>query len=418
MAVEEDLKIPHEEARRTIELGIDGMIKDIQLERTLGLYGQSGQQTVMSEREYEDRAPTLEEFPPMTFGLLYATETSYLFALRGFSAPLDHILPPSYKSYALSYALSHSNQLIPVPDESLARVRALLSSVKYDTTVARLVEDISLPQMQEDVRYLTGEREDSPIVSRHSFHPDTLKAAAWIKEQVESTGAKCELRKFLTGFAPNIICQYDGSEDTTALVLFSAHYDSRGSFGKTRAPGGDDDGSGTTAILSVARAIGRNNIKFRSNVQLVLFAGEEQGLYGSRAYSREMKYADANITLMVQADMLAYHVPGEAPQLGLPERIGTPEVAQLIANMSSLYSPELEVGFSPACCSDHQSFWENGFAASQLFERAGPIADPMYHNSGDLSEREGYDLHQLRSIAKVQLSTLLHAAGFDLPEEK
>lgn len=28
----------------------------------------------------------------------------------------------------------------------------------------------------------------------------------------------------------------------------------------------------------------------------------------------------------------------------------------------------------------------------------------MYHNSGDLSEREGYDFDQLFAIAKVQVS--------------
>lgn len=42
--------------------------------------------------------------------------------------------------------------------------------------------------------------------------------------------------------------------------------------------------------------------------------------YISFHYIGELKQADANITLMVQADMLAYHVPGETPQLGLPER--------------------------------------------------------------------------------------------------
>ena len=126
--------------------------------------------------------------------------------------------------------------------------------------------------------------------------------------------------------------------------------------------------------------------------------------------------------------MLAYHKPGEPPQLGLPDmyvanvssprqfaylprRIGTPEVAQLVANISALYSPELEVGFTPACCSDHQSFHEQGFAATQVFERAGPIADPMYHNSGDLSNRTGYDFRQLKSIAKVQVRELYASQG-------
>ncbi|KAI9068840.1 hypothetical protein FKP32DRAFT_1600273 [Trametes sanguinea] len=143
----------------------------------------------------------------------------------------------------------------------------------------------------------------------------------------------------------------------------------------------------------------------------------EQGLYGSRYYAREMREAGANLTLMVQADMLAYHAPGEPAQLGLPDRIGTPEVTQLVANLSAIYSPELTVGFTPACCSDHQSFHNEGFPATQVFERAGPIADPMYHNSGDLSERDNYDFEQLKSIAKVQFATLLHVAGFDLEED-
>lgn len=56
----------------------------------------------------------------------------------------------------------------------------------------------------------------------------------------------------------------------------------------------------------------------------------------------------------------------------------------------------------------------------------------MYHNSGDLSDREGYDFDQLKGIAKVQVrfafhlftqcilssglqfATILHYAGFEL----
>ena len=138
---------------------------------------------------------------------------------------------------------------------------------------------------------------------------------------------------------------------------------------------------------------------------------------------------------MVQSDMLAYHKSGERAQLAFPDAyvpflgqcttanqfpirsIGTPEVAYLTSNVSSLYSPELQLGFTSVCCSDHQSFHENGFPATQFFERAGPIADPMYHNTGDISDREGFDLNQLRSIAKVQLATLLHTAGYKIKPE-
>ena len=105
-----------------------------------------------------------------------------------------------------------------------------------------------------------------------------------------------------------------------------------------RAPGANDDGSGTGALVAIARAIARRGVVFRKHVQLVAFAGEEQGMVGSRAYARtlflflaatsaemcdqtlgELKKAGANVTMMVQGDMLAYHADGELPQLGLSD---------------------------------------------------------------------------------------------------
>ncbi|KAI1790895.1 Zn-dependent exopeptidase [Ganoderma leucocontextum] len=344
--------------------------------------------------------------------LLLRTPTSALISVDPNTAlTLDLHLPRFWKASPLPPA---PVPLVPVPTKAVERVKDILAGLKFNPVIASIVSNISVPQLRADVRYLTGESPQSEIVSRHSFSKGVLIAADWLKANFEAHGASCTLKPFLAGFAPNVVCLYEGSENTTETVLISAHYDSRGSFGSVRAPGGDDDGSGTTALLGIARVIARKGLKFRKNVQLVAFAGEEQGLYGSRYYARELYEQKANLTLMIQADMLGYHAAGEPPQLGLPDIIGTPEVTQLVANLSSIYSPELKVGFTPACCSDHQSFHQNGFPATQVFERAGPIADPMYHNSGDLSDRDGYDFDQIKSIAKVQFATLLHAAGFDL----
>jgi len=333
---------------------------------------------------------------------------------RSLAQAVDVQLPRFWKSMILP---EEPMPFVPVPPAAIERVQRLLDTVKYDSVIESVVDSVSISQMKKDIRWLTGEDPKSPLVSRHSFSEGARTAAHWLKDRFEETGASCDLKPFRLGFSPNVICSYPGSVDTNETVLLSAHYDSRGSFGSTRAPGGDDDGSGTISLLGIARTIARKGVTFRKNVQLCAFAGEEQGLIGSRAYAGELREAGADLTLMVQADMLAYHKPGEPTQLGLPDLIGTAEVTQLVANISAIYSPELEVGFTPACCSDHQSFHQQGFPATQVFERAGPIADPMYHNSGDLSDREGYDLHQVKSIAKVQFATLLHAAGFDLSED-
>ncbi|KAF9238331.1 hypothetical protein BU15DRAFT_62539 [Melanogaster broomeanus] len=306
---------------------------------------------------------------------------------------------------------------LPVPDHAVVHIRKLLASLRFDPVVAAIVNGLSVEKMRKDIRYLTNEDGESGIVSRHSFAGGAMVAADWIKAQLEEAGGICELRYFLQGYAPNVVCKYPAAEETSATVLISGHYDSRGSFGMTRAPGGNDDGSGTISILAVARRIKQLGLKFRSNVELVTFAGEEQGLLGSKAYAKELRAQGANVTVMIQADMTGYHAPDEPAQLGLPMYIGTQEVADLVAKIAAIYSPELTVGYTAACCSDHQSFHEQGYPATQVFERAGRIADPMYHNSGDVSDRPGYDLSQVRSIAKVQFATLLHAAGFDLPDE-
>ncbi|KAJ7368683.1 Zn-dependent exopeptidase [Mycena albidolilacea] len=351
----------------------------------------------------------------MGYELLYQTPTAALLSVSESTArTIDMLLPRFWKSSLLS---TTPVDFLPVPDKAVKHVKEVLANLRFNPDVAAIVDSISVPQMINDIRFLTGEDGVSGIVSRHSFAEGSRVAASWLKARFEETGATCELQPFLQGFAPNVICAYPSTVNTTATVLLSAHYDSRGSFGSTRAPGGDDDGSGTMAILAIARTIARKGIKFQSNVQLAAFAGEEQGLLGSKAYARKLRDIDANITVMIQADMLAYRKQGEPPQLGLPFTIGTTEVTQLVANVSAIYSPELKVGFTAACCSDHQSFHEQGFPATQVFERAGDIVDPMYHNSGDLSDREGYDFGQVKSIAKVQLATLLHAAGYELPSE-
>lgn len=183
------------------------------------------------------------------------------------------------------------------------RIKEILANLRFDADVASILSGLSLAQMVEDVRWLTGEASD--IISRHSFSDGSRIAAHWLKKQFESTGAVCELQPFLEGFAPNVRCLYESGRNNNTTVILSAHYDSRGSFGRwawyamnemehtetysisTRAPGGDDDGSGTAGLLAIARAIERKSVKFGVNVELIAFAGEEQGLLGSRAYASQ-----------------------------------------------------------------------------------------------------------------------------------
>ncbi|KAG0250414.1 hypothetical protein BG011_008358 [Mortierella polycephala] len=290
-------------------------------------------------------------------------------------------------------------------------------TLKHRKSLQAIVDQVNIKTLEKDVTWLTGEADGSPFLTRSSTSKQSLEVAQWIKSQFESYGCdKVELMTYNRRFGPNVICTFTGTERPDEHVIIGAHHDSRGSFFNPRAPGADDDGSGSSMLLQVARIIKANNLSFGRTFVISAFSGEEQGLFGSAALARKMKEDGTSITMMIQGDMLAYRKPGEPIQVAFPARYHTPELSSLLRNVTELYVPEAVVGITGACCSDHQSFWEAGFPATAFFERNGPIADPMYHNSGDLVYREGYDFEQLRASTKAMMASVFEVADikFDL----
>jgi len=188
--------------------------------------------------------------------------------------------------------------------------------------------------------------------------------------------------------APVVIAEKRGTTRPEEIVIVGAHYDSRSTdlYSKTqRAPGADDNGSGTANLLEFARLISYFEYKFQYTLRLCSFAGEEQGLLGSRAYAQDQKTKGAKIVAMLNGDMLGYKLPAQPITLGMKDRFVAPWLLSVANSITSLYVPQLPIGISPSCCSDHQSFTENGFSAVGFFEHQGSASDyPDYHKSTDL----------------------------------
>jgi len=165
-------------------------------------------------------------------------------------------------------------------------------------------------------------------------------------------------------------------------------------------------------VLLIARILGSLKPKFNHTIRLVLVSGEEQGLLGSQGYAALIKSQNAQVTAVLNADMIAYRRPGEVQQLAFASGSSTPALITLLTSVAREYQPQLTVGTSTACCTDHASFYNQGYPATSYFERNGAIADPMYHNVGDLVFRTGYDLpEQYPAIVKAIVAGLGTVAG-------
>ena len=205
---------------------------------------------------------------------------------------------------------------------------------------------------------------------------------------------------------PQVVAELKGTDGGEAIVVVGAHYDSRSTDRNSptqRAPGADDNGSGSAALVELARVIHENGIRFKHTLRICLFTGEEQGLVGSRALAADFAAANDNIIAMFNADMIGYKQPGQPPTLGFMNRNADMDLTEIAMAIVATHVPTLPVGFTQACCSDQQAFYENGFSSVGFFETpTTSVVYPQYHESDDLLEK--LDAEQIELQAKATMA--------------
>jgi hypothetical protein len=113
----------------------------------------------------------------------------------------------------------------------------------------------------------------------------------------------------------NVVGVLPGSEDTwkREAVVIGAHYDHVGVGGHLSVTpdrvgeihnGADDNASGTSALIEIARAAARDRRRFPRSLVFVAFAGEERGLLGSAHYAASPRIPMADTVAMLNLDMI------------------------------------------------------------------------------------------------------------------
>lgn len=104
----------------------------------------------------------------------------------------------------------------------------------------------------------------------------------------------------------------DPARSAEAIVV-GAHYDHIGLGGRLSVQsertgeihnGADDNASGTSALIEIARAAAAERARFHRSLVFIAFAGEERGLLGSAQYAREPTIPLATTLAMLNLDMV------------------------------------------------------------------------------------------------------------------
>jgi Zn-dependent M28 family amino/carboxypeptidase len=107
----------------------------------------------------------------------------------------------------------------------------------------------------------------------------------------------------------NVVAVYEGGDPALKqeYIALGAHYDHIGvsTSGTDRINNGaDDDGSGTVALLNMAEALVRANVRTRRSWIFVWHAGEEKGLWGSRFFVEHPTVPLDKIVVQLNVDMI------------------------------------------------------------------------------------------------------------------
>lgn len=296
----------------------------------------------------------------------------------------------------------------PQPMSRWSKAAYMRAARNKRVDIASIVDEVS----DTSLTSLISHMEQYGSRNSYSGTDDLVAAANWAEEQFKSYGFTVTRDEFRSDMVPQVIAELPGVKDASKVVVAGAHYDSRGTQRNSptqRAPGADDNGSGSAALVELARLIHKNKVTFAHTLKLMLFTGEEQGLLGSRAISRDMASKGEQVIAMFNADMLGYRQPGQDITLAFMDRYVDMDLTEITFELVHTYVPGLKTDFTQGCCSDQQSFYEAGFPSVGFFETpTSRVVYPQYHRSDDLLEN--LDVEQIKLEAQaVCASTLLFA---------
>jgi len=165
---------------------------------------------------------------------------------------------------------------------------------------------------------------------RGSATPDEAVAATYVASQFQAAGLKPapgmasylqtsqvprdkQTAQVLAGaIVTNAIGYLPGTDPHAGVVLFSAHLDHLGIVKGVTFPGANDDASGTTAVLELARALAESG-PHRRGILFICYGGEELGGVGSNYFGQHPPIPLDEIVANIEFEMIGAQDPKLPP---------------------------------------------------------------------------------------------------------
>lgn len=340
--------------------------------------------------------------------------------------------------------------LLLLPHPCRAQLSAQPSA---DLRVEKIVASVSLDRLRQLLTTLTSFGTRSTLSDTSSTTRGIGAARQWIFDELRRSSSRLQVSFDTYRLRPqghvtreveisNVVAVLPGR--TARRIYVTAHYDSLNTAAQTagvlrsatpppdfdvraqpgqdynvEAPGANDNGSGTVLTMELARRFAESDAPFDATLVFVLWAGEEQGLYGARAHARRLSSERAVVEAVFNNDVVGgSHGGNGVVDSGTvrvfadgPEDSMSRSLSRFIQRVAAVYVPSHRVRLLARKdrfdrSSDHLAFNEFGFPAVVFREANENYA--KQHSANDTLD--GVDFAYLGQNARVNAATIASLA--------
>ena len=316
-----------------------------------------------------------------------------------------------------------------------------LFNTDKNTKVEAMLNAVTEANIRVATEQLSGEREVTvdgapyTFVTRHTSSGVPIqKATQYVYDRLVEMGVDASFAQWTFSYEGetlanrNVVGEIKGQTTPDQIVILIAHLDSISKGTDGIVPGADDNASGCVALLTAAGIM--KGYKFQRTVRFVFTTGEEQSLFGGRAYAKKVKDEGKQIVAVLNLDMIGYSkvlTPPVKPKQQIKTRNIKNQtgyemdmrIAQAYVDVVKNYGMdqvfEAVMVDDGEQASDHSPFWDlKDYPAAWAIEYAeAGYLNPNMHSSKDrvdISDQPYMNLPYYAAVVKAALGTVAHMA--------
>ncbi|MBG26652.1 MULTISPECIES: M20/M25/M40 family metallo-hydrolase [Croceibacter] len=260
-------------------------------------------------------------------------------------------------------------------------------TITHDAIVTQALNEVSTSNLEDHIIELQN------YGTRYHNRPEGTQAAMDLKAKWEALAASynrtdVSVRLFNhTGTTmPSVIMTITGAVSPNEYVITGGHLDTTASV-NALAPGADDDASGIATITEAARVLFEIDFVPNRTIEIMAYAAEEIGLVGSAEIAQSYSNDNKNVIGVTQFDMTNFN-GSDNDVYFITDNTDTSLNSFLMQlldyyNADGVHQVTYGTSLCNYGCSDHASWFAQGYPASFPFEAAFGEHNQAIHTLGD-----------------------------------